>query len=84
MIQSNILTSLMFSVAKRWIRPPNAQWEVSNTNNFGSVSDSLGRLAAASECMAMIMKLVVTQSTNLLIVLRLIVHSKRLLHQNDG
>ena len=26
--------------------------EVSNTTHFGSVSDSLGQLAAASECMA--------------------------------
>ena len=25
-------------------RPPNADQEVSNTNHFGSVSDSLGRL----------------------------------------
>ena len=27
-------------------RPPNANQEVSNSNQFGSVSDSLGRLAA--------------------------------------
>ena len=33
-------------------RPPNANQEVSIANHFGSVSDSLGRLAAASECMA--------------------------------
>ena len=32
-------------------RPPNANQEVSNRNNFSPVSDSLGRLAAASECM---------------------------------
>ena len=32
-------------------RPQNAQ-DVSNINHFGSVSDSLGQLAAASECMA--------------------------------
>ena len=32
--------------------PPNANQEVSDTNHFGSVSDSLGRLAAVSECMA--------------------------------
>ena len=30
-------------------RPPNANQEVSKTNHFGVVSDSLGRLAAASE-----------------------------------
>ena len=29
-------------------RPPNAIQEVSNTHHFGSVSDSLGRLAALS------------------------------------
>ena len=33
-------------------RPPNANQEVSNTNHFGSVSDSPGRLADASECKA--------------------------------
>ena len=33
-------------------RPPNANKEVSNTNHFCSVSDSLGRLASASECMS--------------------------------
>ena len=37
-------------------RPPNAYQEVSNTNHFGSVSDSLGwtlgRIAAASQCVA--------------------------------
>ena len=33
-------------------RPPNVYQEVSNTNYFGSVSDSLGRLAALSQCMA--------------------------------
>ena len=32
-------------------RPPNAN-QVSTANHFGSVSDSLDRLAAASECMA--------------------------------
>ena len=32
-------------------RPPNAYREVSNTNHFGSISYSLGRLSAASECM---------------------------------
>ena len=35
-------------------RPPNANQEVSNTNHFGSVSDSLGRFAATSESMASI------------------------------
>ena len=34
------------------IRPSHASQEVSNVNHFGSVSDSLGRLAAASECPA--------------------------------
>ena len=33
-------------------RPPNAYQEVSNINHFGSVSDSLGRLAAGSQYMA--------------------------------
>ena len=33
-------------------RPLNANREVSNTNDFGSVSDRLGRLVAASQCMA--------------------------------
>ena len=33
-------------------RPPNANQEVSNTNHFRFVSDSLGQLAAVSECMA--------------------------------
>ena len=33
-------------------RPPNDYQEVSNTNHFGSVSDSLGQLAAASQCTA--------------------------------
>ena len=35
-------------------RPPKANYDVSNTNHFGSVSDSLGRLAAATECMTSI------------------------------
>ena len=33
-------------------RPPNAYQEVSNSNHFGSVSDSLGLLMATSQCMA--------------------------------
>ena len=37
-------------------RPQNASYEVSNTNNFGSVSNSLERLAAASGCMSSITK----------------------------
>ena len=41
-----------FTFAKRRIRPPNAYQEVSNTNHFGFVSDSLGRLATVSECRA--------------------------------
>ena len=45
----------MLTFAKRRIPPPNAQQEVSNTNHFGSVSDNLGGLAAASECMASMM-----------------------------
>ena len=40
-----------FNFAKRRIRPLNAYEEVSNVNHFGSVSDCLGLLAAASECM---------------------------------
>ena len=38
--------------AKRRIRPPKAQQKVLNTTQFGSVSDSLGRLASVRECMA--------------------------------
>ena len=33
-------------------RPPNAYQEVSNTNHFGSISDSPGRFVAASQCIA--------------------------------
>ena len=33
-------------------RPPNVNQEFSNKNHFGSISDSLGRLSASSECMA--------------------------------
>ena len=33
-------------------RPPNVNHEFSNTKHFGSVSDSLDRFSAASECMA--------------------------------
>ena len=36
--------------------PPNANQEVSNTNHFSSGSDSPGRLAAVSQCMASITK----------------------------
>ena len=32
--------------------PPNTYQEVLNTNHSGSISDSLGRLAAESQCMA--------------------------------
>ena len=45
----NILTLFTFTLANGRIRPPIAYQEVSNTNNFGSVSDSL---TAATECMA--------------------------------
>ena len=44
-------------------RPPNEYHEVSNTNHFGSVSDSLGRLAGASECMASIIQLKIILSS---------------------
>ena len=37
--------------AKRRIRPPNEKKEVPKVNLFGSVSDSLGRLAAACPVM---------------------------------
>ena len=37
-------------------RPPNVN-EFSNKKHVGSVSDSLGRLSAASECMASVKKL---------------------------
>ena len=33
-------------------RPPNAYQEVSNTNHFGFVADSLGGLATTRQCMA--------------------------------
>ena len=47
------LSLFTFTFAKRQIQcQPNANQEVSNTNHFGSVSDSLGRLTAACECMA--------------------------------
>ena len=36
-------------------RPPNVN-EFSNKKHVGSVSDSLGRLSAASECMAIVLK----------------------------
>ena len=38
-------------------RPLNVNQEVSKTNHSGSVSDSLDRLAAVSECMASVKKL---------------------------
>ena len=47
-----MMTLLTFNFAKRLIRLPNVYLEVSNMNHFGSVSDILGRLPAASECMA--------------------------------
>ena len=36
-------------------RRPNSYQEVSNTNHFGYVSDSLGRFAAASQCIASVL-----------------------------
>ena len=53
-IQDYMLTLFTFTFAKRRIRPPNAWQEVSNTNDYGSVSDSLDQHADASECMASI------------------------------
>ena len=47
-----MLILFTFIFAKRQIGPSNALQEVANSNHFGSVSDSVGRLAAASECMA--------------------------------
>ena len=38
-------------------RPPNVNQEFSNTNRFGSISDSFSRLSASSECMASVKKL---------------------------
>ena len=38
-------------------RPPNVNQEFPNTNHFGSISESLGRLSASSECMASVKKL---------------------------
>ena len=48
-----ILVYLTFEAtcSKQYL-PQNASYEVSNTNNFGSVSNSLKRLAAAGECMS--------------------------------
>ena len=47
-------TLFTFAFPKRPIQylPPNAYQEVSNTNHFGSISHTLGRLAAASQSMA--------------------------------
>ena len=47
-----MLTLFTFTFAKRRIRPPKALQEVWNINHFGTVDDSLGRLAAGSECTA--------------------------------
>ena len=44
-------------------RPPNEYQVVSNTNHYGYVSDSLGRLAGASECMASIIQLKIILSS---------------------
>ena len=57
------------------ISPPNVNQEVSNTNHFGSVSDSLHRLAAASECMASVRKLRI--SLGIMMYLNLILHWQR-------
>ena len=55
-IQYRIFFTLFtFTFAKRWIQcniGHRMQIKVSNKNHFGSFSDSLGRLAAPSECMA--------------------------------
>ena len=53
-IPQNMLILFTFAFAKRHIqcKSMNANQEVSNTNHFGSVFDSLGRLVAASECIA--------------------------------
>ena len=53
-------------------RPPTANLEIANTNDFGSVSVSLGRLAAASECTASVKKLDISLGTKL--YLDLILH----------
>ena len=41
-----MLTLFMFTTDSMQFRPPNANKKVSDTNHFGFVSDSLGRLAA--------------------------------------
>ena len=51
-IRTKMFTLFMFTFAKRRIRPPKSYKDLSNINHVGSVSDSLGRLAAASQCMA--------------------------------
>ena len=55
----------VFTFAKRRIRPPE---EVSNTNHFGSVSDSLGRLAAVSKCMASVCCLTIIMLYNFRVI----------------
>ena len=47
------------------MRPPE---EVLNTNHFGSVSDSLGRLAAVSECMASVCCLTIIMLYNFRVI----------------
>ena len=65
-IQYQMLTLFTwFTFAKRRIRPPE---EVSNTNHFGSVSDSLCRLAAVSECMASVCCLTIIMLYNFRVI----------------
>ena len=51
------LFTLTFTMDSKQYRPANAYQEVSNTNNFGSVSDSLRRLEDANQCMVSVHKL---------------------------
>ena len=53
-------------------RPPNVNQEFSNTNHFGSFSDSLGRLSASSECMASVKNLDICLSLGIMMYLNLI------------
>ena len=54
--RNNLFTLFTFNLAKRRIRPPNAQHGGSNINHFASISDSQCRLAAASELFSYIDK----------------------------
>ena len=56
-------------------RPPNVNHEFSIKNHFGSISDSLGRLSASSECTASVKTLDV--SLGIMMYFNLILHCQR-------